>query len=61
MKKFLVLLLTLAMLLGCTTVFAAAETPIMGTVFEYAVPHANMITIWNGASTTHSIQNMDYV
>lgn len=61
MKKFLVLLLTLAMLLGCTTVFAAAQQPIMGSVFEYAVPHANMMTIWNGASTTHSIQNMDYV
>ena len=68
MKKFLVFLLTLAMLLGSTSLFVAAEQPIMGSIHEYAVPHAAMMTRWagpgagpDGSNLQYSIKEMDYV
>ena len=68
MKKIVTFLLILAMLLGCTTVFAAEGQPIMGAIYEHAVPHAAMMTRWtgpgagpDGTNLSYSIQDMDYI
>ena len=68
MKKWLILLLTFSMLLGCMLPVAASSSVYMGSVHEYAVPHAAMMTTWrgvgagpNGSDLVYSIVNMDYV
>ena len=61
MKRFFVLMLTFAMLLGCTSLFVSAEQTIMGSIYEGAVGHAAMMTIWSGGDVKHSIQDMDYL